>query len=519
MVSLSDSLPLSAPLLILISLPIFWCLFMLFTKYGKKTAPTPPGPRGLPIVGFLPFVRPDMHVQFTELARQYGPIYKLRLGTKLCTVISSQSLIKEIVRDNDTIFANRDCTVAGRIGSYNRNDIAFCPYDSSWRTRRKIFVHDMLSNRSLDATFNLRKDEVRKGIRNIYTKINTPVKICELAFRIILNATMSMVWGNTIEGERKDKIGAAFSLLVARSFDLLGEPNVSDYFPVLARFDIQGLEKEMSNIMQRFDQIFEDIIDERTKISSGKIGGGGNKDGGRLDFLQMLMELSEKQDVKTEFGKTQIKAMITDIVIGGTDTSSTTVEWVMAEFMRNPEVMEKVHKELNEVVGLNNVVEEFHIPKLVYLDAVIKETLRIHPIGPFLSPRTPSQSCTVGGYSIPKDSTVFINVYSVHMDPLSWDNPSEFMPERFLGNSGKWDFSGNNFNYIPFGSGRRICAGLPLAERMLGYLLASLLHSFDWKLPKGEKVDIEERFGFVLRKRNTLVAIPSPRLSDKNLYM
>ncbi|KAL0302552.1 UNVERIFIED_CONTAM: Flavonoid 3'-monooxygenase [Sesamum angustifolium] len=452
MVSLSDSLPLSAPLLILISLPIFWCLFMLFTKYGNKTAPTPPGPRGLPIVGFLPFVRPDMHIQFTELARQYGPIYKLRLGTKLCTVISSQSLIKEIVRDNDTIFANRDCTVAGRIGSYNRNDIAFCPYDSSWRTRRKIFVHDMLSNRSLDATFNLRKDEVRKGIRNIYTKINTPVKICELAFRIILNATMSMVWGNTIEGERKDKIGAAFSLLVARSFDLLGEPNVSDYFPVLARFDIQGLEKEMSDIMQRFDQIFEDIIDERTKISSGKIGGGGNKDGGRLDFLQMLMELSETQDVKTEFGKTQIKAMITDIVIGGTDTSSTTVEWVMAEFMRNPEVMEK-------------------------------------------DPSYPQE---------------------LPANPALWE---EFMPERFLGNSGKWDFSGNNFNYIPFGSGRRICAGLPLAERMLGYLLASLLHSFDWKLPKGEKVDIDEKFGFVLRKRNMLVAIPSPRLSDKNLYM
>ncbi|KAK4400364.1 cytochrome [Sesamum angolense] len=120
-----------------------------------------------------------------------------------------------------------------------------------------------------------------------------------------------MVWGNTIEGERKDKIGAAFSSMVARSFDLLGKPNVSDYFPVLARFDIQGVEKEMSNFMQRFDEIVEDIINEREKISSGEVGGGGNKNGGRLDFLQMLMELSE-QDVKTKFGKTQIKAMITD---------------------------------------------------------------------------------------------------------------------------------------------------------------------------------------------------------------
>ncbi|KAL0295863.1 UNVERIFIED_CONTAM: Flavonoid 3'-monooxygenase [Sesamum angustifolium] len=417
-----------------------------------------------------------MHIQFTELGRQYGPIYRLWLGTKLCTVISSPSLIKEIVRDHDTIFANRDSTVATRIASYNGNDISFCLYDSSWRMRRKIFVHDMLSNRSLDATFNLRKDE--HGV------------------------------GNTIEGERKDKIGAAFSSMVARSFDLLGKPNVSDYFPVLARFDIQGVEKEMSNFMQRFDEIVEDIINEREKISSGEVGGGGNKNGGRLDFLQMLMELSEKQDVETKFGK-------------DTDQSHdyTTIEWVMAELMRNPKVMKNAYKELNEVVGLNNIVEEFHIPKLVYLDAVIKETLRIHPIGPFLTPRTPNQSCTVGGYSIPKDSTVFINVYSIHMNPLSWDNPLEFMPERFLGNFGKRDFSGNDFNYIPFGSGRRICAGLPLAERMLRYLLASLLHSFDWQLPKGEKVDLEDTFGPVLRKKNPLVAIPSPRLCGKNLYV
>ncbi|KAL0409516.1 UNVERIFIED_CONTAM: hypothetical protein Sradi_1886000, partial [Sesamum radiatum] len=119
---------------------------------------------------------------------------------------------------------------------------------------------------------------------------------------------MSMVWGNTVQGERKEKIVAAFSSLVTRSFDLLGKPNVSDYFPVLARFDIQGVEKEMSNIMQRVDEIIEDIIGERSKISSGKII---DKNGGRLDFLQMLMELSETQDVKTAIGKTQIKAMIT----------------------------------------------------------------------------------------------------------------------------------------------------------------------------------------------------------------
>ncbi|KAK4400354.1 Flavonoid 3'-monooxygenase [Sesamum angolense] len=456
MISLSDFSPLSAPLLILISLPIFWCLFMLFIKSGNKTPPMPPGPRGLPIVGYLPFLRPDMHIQFTELARQYGPIYKLWLGTKLCTVISSTSLVKEIIRDHDTIFANRDSTIATRICSYNENDIGFCPYNSGWRTRRKLFVHDMLSNSSLDATFSLRKDE-----SECYNEHGV---------------------GKHVVGERKDRIEVALSPLVERSFDLVGKPNVSDFFPVLARFDIQGVEKELRNIMQRVDEIIEDIINERTKV-----GGGGNKNGGRLDFLQMLMELSEKEDVKTEIGRTQIKAMIavSSLLLrfaydsqyhlgyhnSRTDTSAATIEWVMADCMHNPEVIEKAQKELNEVVGLNNIVEDFHIPKLVYLDAVIKETLRIRPIGPFLTPRTPSQSCIVGG--------------------------------------------GNNFNYIPFGSGRRICAGLPLAERMLKYVLASLLHSFDWQPPKGEIVDMEGRFGVVLKKSTPLIAIPSPRVSKR----
>ncbi|KAL0310316.1 UNVERIFIED_CONTAM: Retrovirus-related Pol polyprotein from transposon RE2 [Sesamum calycinum] len=382
--------------------------------------------------GFSLFIRSGMVVWIeVRFDSRYGPPIwsNLQALAGIQTLHCDQLAIphKRNRPRQDTIFANRDSTVAARVGSYNGNDISFCPYDSSWRTRRKLFVHDMLSNRSLDATFNLRKDEVRKGIRNIYTKINTPVKICEVAFGISLNAIMSMVWGNTIEGERKDKIGAAVSSLVTRSFDFMGKPNVSDYFPVLARFDIQGVEKEMSDIMQRVDEIIEDIINERTKV-----GGGGNKNGGRLDFLQILLELSEKQDVKTEFGKTQIKALITDIVMGGTDTSSTTIEWVMIEFMRNPEVMEKAHKELSEVVGLNNIVEEFHIPKLVYLDAVIKESLRIHPTGPLLIPRTPSQSCTVGGYSIPKDSAVIINIWSIQRDPLAWNNPLEFIPERFL---------------------------------------------------------------------------------------
>nr|GFB53597.1 cytochrome P450 [Tanacetum cinerariifolium] len=157
-----------------------------------------------------------------------------------------------------------------------------------------------------------------------------------------------------------------------------------------------------------------------------------------------------------------------------------------------------------------------HLPKLQYLDATIKETLRLHPISTLLVPRSSSQDCTVGGYTIPKGSTIFVNAWSIHRDPRYWDNPLDFNPERFLTNDGtnKWDLRGNNLNFLPFGSGKRVCPGIPLAEKMQMYILASLLHSFDWNLPKGEKHDLSDKFGALLTKRKPLIVIPSQRLSD-----
>lgn len=204
--------------------------------------------------------------------------------------------------------------------------------------------------------------------------------------------------------------------------------------------------------------------------------------------------------------------------MGGTDTTATTVEWVITELIQHPEAMKKVHQELTQVVGLNNLVEESHLPKLTYLDAVIKESFRLHPALPLLAPRCPSECTTVGGYMVPKGARIFLNIWAIHRDPNIWENPSEFRPERFLNGHMKFDYNGNNFEYLPFGSGRRICAGIPLAEKMLNFEVASFLHSFEWKMPLGEKLDMSDRFGIVTKKMTPLVAIPTLRLSNLELY-
>nr|WBW48854.1 cytochrome P450 706V17 [Isodon rubescens] len=512
-----DSAPLMAAALIL-TFSITWFLHKTIKSGKYRNAVSPPGPRGLPIVGYFPFLRRDLHYQLTELAAEYGPIYKLRLGSKLCTVISSASLAKEVFRDHDAVFANHDATVAARIASLDFNDITWSPYGQEWRDRRKILAREMLSNTNLKASSNLRKDQVRNAVKEIYAaQIGTPVTILDLVLRLDLNLMINMIWGGNIGGERCHRISAGLAPVVAEIQDFLIKPNVSDFFPVLARFDVQGVAKKLTPLMQKVVAIMEDAIDE--SMMKNRDAGVGEE--GRKDFMQTLVDLMKEETHKASLGVVQIKAMLLNVLIGGTDTTSTIMEWVMAELLNHPKVMEKVQQELNEVVGMNNVVEETHIPKLVYLDAVIKETMRVHPIGPLL-PRTPSRDCTVGGYTIPKDSAVFVNVWSIQRDPAVWDNASEFRPERFLegeSSSGKkWDFSGKNSNYTPFGSGRRICAGLPLADIMLRYILASLLHSFEWGLRDGEELDMSDEIMSALRKRIPLVAIPLPRLPCSDLY-
>ena len=208
--------------------------------------------------------------------------------------------------------------------------------------------------------------------------------------------------------------------------------------------------------------------------------------------------------------------------MGATDTTTTSVEWTITELLKNPETMTKVQEELKEVVGLNNNVEEFHLSKLTYLNAVIKEILRLHPPGPLLIPRCPSQSTIVGGYTIPKGATIFINVWAIQRDPSFWENPLEFIPERFLTRSDEsqsyFNYSGNSSHYFPFGSGRRMCPGISIGERSVMLIAATFLHSFDWKLPPGTSLDLSDKFGLVLKKKVPLVAIPTPRLSNLQLY-
>ncbi|XP_062005373.1 labd-13Z-ene-9,15,16-triol synthase, chloroplastic-like [Rosa rugosa] len=511
-----ESLPVISTLLFMV-FTLLWFLWIWKKPNRNPTTPLPPGPRGLPLVGYLPFLGANLHLEFTDMARVYGPIYKLQLGTKLCIVVSSPELVKQVVRDHDTTFSNRDPTIAGLVGSYGGSDIAFASYGSDWRKLRKVFVGQMLSKINLDDGYALRKEEVHKFISHIYhDKIGTQTDLGEFAFSTVINATLGMLWGATLQGT---DFGEDYRKLVAEIVHLFAKPNISDYFPVLARFDIQGIERQAKKVQSAIDKILSCAIEERMKMLASVKNGGVQQKHERKDFLQFLLENNNNhEDGSTSFTVQQLKGLLLDTVVGGTDTTATIVEWVLTELMQHPEEMIRVQEELTQIVGLNNLVEEFHLPKLHHLDAVIKETFRLHPPVPLLVPRRSSQPTIIGGYYIPKGSSVFLNAWSIHRDPSVWDDPLEFRPQRFLNPSNSFDYQGNKFQFLPFGSGRRICAGIPLAERMVFYALASFLHSFDWKLPNDEKLDVSDKFGIVTKKKTPLIAVPTPRLSNLELY-
>lgn len=187
----------------------------------------------------------------------------------------------------------------------------------------------------------------------------------------------------------------------------------------------------------------------------------------------------------------------------------------MAELLRHPHILSKAQEEIDSVVGKDKLVEESILPNLPYTKAIIKEVLRLHTVVPLLTPRRPSEASIVSGYTIPRNAQIMVNAWAIHRDAKLWDSPLEFQPERFLREDNNFHFSGTNqdLRYIPFGAGRRICVGISMADRMTAHILASLLHAFDWKLPDGEKLDMSEQFGIVLKKATPLVAVPTPRLS------
>ena len=204
-----------------------------------------------------------------------------------------------------------------------------------------------------------------------------------------------------------------------------------------------------------------------------------------------------------------------------TDTTAIVLEWALAELINHPEVLRKAQKEIDEVVGKSRLAEESDCPRLQYLQAIIKETFRLHPPIPMIS-RKSIQECKINGYTIPANSLLFVNIWAIGRDPKVWKDPFKFQPERFLksneadNSSGLIDVKGFHYQLLPFGTGRRGCPGISLAMQELPTILAAMIQCFDWKvatLNTGGVVDMTERPGLTAPRAQDLECVPVARFT------
>ncbi|KAL3358984.1 hypothetical protein AABB24_015856 [Solanum stoloniferum] len=269
--------------------------------------------------------------------------------------------------------------------------------------------------------------------------------------------------------------------------------------PSQRRIDPQGRRRRMTNHFTKVLQLMSGLIDER--LNERKMGNHTNG-----DVLDSLLNICPQ-----EIDRNHIEHLFLDMFVAGSDTTSNTLEWAMAELLKNPHTLEKAQEELAQVIGRGKLIDEADVAKLSYLRCVVKETFRIHPPAPFLIPRKAVEDVEFCGYIIPKDSQVLVNIWAIRHDSSLWEDPLDFKPERFW--ESDIDVRGQNFELIPFGAGRRICPGLPLAIKMVPVTLGSILNTFNWKLHGGiapKDLDMEEKFGITLGKAQPLLAIPVP---------
>ncbi|KAL2477929.1 Cytochrome [Forsythia ovata] len=474
-------------------------LFQTLNSKHRKSGKLPPGPYPIPIIGNILELGQKPHLSLAKLSKTYGPLMYLKIGYLETIVVSSPEIAKDVLQKYDHVLSSRSVPSAAMAEEHHKHSMVWLPVENQWRKLRRICREQMFTLQRLDASWDLRREKLQKLFEYVsQCCVNgQAVNIGEAAFITSLNLMSATLFSVEFSEFNSDS-SQEFKDVFWGVMKCVGSPNFADYFPLLKYFDPQGLLRQTKFYFGKLFAIFDGIIDQRLKSRGTQM-----KD----DLLEALLDLNQKPD--PELSRDDIKHLLLDLFVAGTDTTTGTVEWTMSELLRNPNKLLKTRNELQDVIGVNGLIQESDISRLPYLQAVVKETFRFHPIAPLLVPHKANTDIEINGYVVPKNAQILVNIWASGRDSNTWSSPDSFMPERFLDR--KTDFRGQDFELIPFGAGRRICPGLPLADRMVHLMLATLICKFEWKLEEGlnpEEMDMSEKFGLTLQKVIPLKAFP-----------
>ncbi|CAJ1951871.1 unnamed protein product [Sphenostylis stenocarpa] len=410
------------PLTLLILLaPLVSLIYILHTSVSRRRQPPcPPGPPRLPIIGNLHIVggaEQLPHRSLQSLAQRYGPIMSLQLGNVSTVVVSSPEAAELFLETHDVVFANRPKFETAHY-TYGAESVAFAEYGAYWRGARKVCITHLLSASKVESFGPLRKREVGALVERTRetAEAREVVDLTERVGEVMRDIACKMVLGRN-KDDRFDLKG-----ILLETMSISGAFNFADYVPWLRPFDLQGLRQRSKKISKALDKMLEEMIEEHQLAPKAE--------GHLNDFIDTLLLLKDQPmhphvEHASIFDKRSIKGIVFDMIIGASETSGNVIEWAISELVRHPRVMESLQQELKHVVGINKMVEEIDLAKLSYLDMVVKETLRLHPVVPLLAPHESMEDIVIEGYYIKKKSRIIINARAIGRDPKVWSENAQ----------------------------------------------------------------------------------------------
>ncbi|OWM66310.1 hypothetical protein CDL15_Pgr013527 [Punica granatum] len=457
------------------------------------------------------------------MADKYGPIFTVKLGLHRALVVSSWEFARECFTVHDKAFSTRPIIAATRLMGYNCAMFGFAPYGPFWREMRRITTTELLSNAQLDKMRHVRASEVENAIKELYEHASergsSPVDMKRWFGDLNLNFSLRFVGGKHYQDSRK-KDPEYCRRLVRDFFNMFGVFVLSDAIPMLGWWDMNGYRKLMKQTAKGMDALVGGWLEEHKRRRLSSKEGKELEDDDEKDFMGVLIDNLDGASISGFDADTIIKATCANLLIAGSDITMVVLTWALSLLLNNGDALRKAQEELDIHVGRDRRVEESDIRNLVYLQAVIKETMRLYPPAPVLGLREAMEDCTFtssgSSYHVSAGTRLLVNIHKIQRDERVWPEPDKFMPERFLTEAHRdVDVRGQSFELMPFGSGRRACAGIGLGLVQMHLALASLLQGFNVSTVGNTRVDMTESSGLTNFKATPLEVLVTPRLNSE----
>ncbi|MBA0552017.1 hypothetical protein Golob_022860 [Gossypium lobatum] len=500
-------------LLIAVSISlILKAFFNLFSPPRKLTHTLPPGPSTFPIIGNFLWLRKsffEIEPILRNLRKKYGSMVTLYIGPRPSIFVSDHSLAHQALVQSGSLFSDRPKALpTSKIMSSNQHNISSARYGPNWRVLRRNLTSEILHPSRIKSYSHARKWvlDILFDVLQSKAKTGEPVQVLTHFQYVMFCLLVLMCFGDKLSQEQIKKIED----VVRRGLLGLERFNILNFWPKVTKVLLRKRWQEFFQRRKDQEDVLIPLIRARKKAKEEKLS-DKKSDDYVLAYVDTLLDL-ELPEEKRKLTEGEIFSLASEFLNAGTDTTSTALQWVMANLVKYPHIQDKLFLDIKGVVGDGEEIKEDDLQKMPYLKAVILEGLRRHPPGHFVLPHCVTEDTVLGDYLVPKNGTINFMVAEMGWDPKVWEDPMAFKPERFMRNEQVFDLTGSReIKMMPFGVGRRICPGFGLALLHLEYFVANLIWKFEWKAMDGDEISLEEKQEFTVVMKTPLMAHISPR--------